>query len=399
MGVTKIQSKARSLFASLLLLPASACHVSDLDLEARACPCAPGWTCDVAINVCVSPERIRADAAPQQDGEPSAERGVDSGAPSTGGEADPDADASVADVDADTGCVVDCTLPAGDLNLSSTTFVESRPVEVDYSGVMGVVAAFVAVYPESGGAPIERHMIDVPRDGAAAGQHSFGPLVPATYRIRLMAEVGILDEIVVQVLADTDGDGVADGVDGCPQDPAKTAEGGCGCGRADADTDDDGTPDCSDDCPLDPEKRAEGICGCGTPEDSCAGSVRYEAEDASAMVDASVSSANEGHTGTGYVDYGGAGSFAEWDAIDGGSGGTFRVDLRYALLQSSRSCELLVDGVPVATAAFRATGSWTTWTIESHEILLTPGMHTLRIVANGGGGPNLDHVVLTLVKN
>lgn len=48
---------------------------------------------------------------------------------------------------------------------------------------------------------------------------------------------------------DSDGDGVPDSEDPCPNDPGKVAPGTCGCGVADTDTDGDGIPDCIDNCP------------------------------------------------------------------------------------------------------------------------------------------------------
>jgi hypothetical protein len=57
---------------------------------------------------------------------------------------------------------------------------------------------------------------------------------------------------------------VIDGADGCPDDPAKTDPGVCGCGVPDTDGDGDGTPDCNDACPADPGKTDPGMCGCGT---------------------------------------------------------------------------------------------------------------------------------------
>ena len=50
---------------------------------------------------------------------------------------------------------------------------------------------------------------------------------------------------------DSDGDGLADGCDGCPQDPAKIAPGACGCGEVDVDADGNGTADCLEQCPAD----------------------------------------------------------------------------------------------------------------------------------------------------
>ena len=51
------------------------------------------------------------------------------------------------------------------------------------------------------------------------------------------------------VCPDSDGDGVDDCTDGCPQDPLKTAPGVCGCGVTEIDSDGDGDLDCVDNCP------------------------------------------------------------------------------------------------------------------------------------------------------
>ena len=67
----------------------------------------------------------------------------------------------------------------------------------------------------------------------------------------------------VQDNNDSDGDGVPELSDLCPNDPYKNSEGICGCGQADIDSDDDGAYDCNDDCPFDPDNDvdADGICG------------------------------------------------------------------------------------------------------------------------------------------
>jgi hypothetical protein len=67
-------------------------------------------------------------------------------------------------------------------------------------------------------------------------------------------------------MLDTDGDTVADCIDGCPTDPFKIAAGICGCGVSDVDTDGDTVADCLDGCPLDSAKIAPGICGCGVSD-------------------------------------------------------------------------------------------------------------------------------------
>jgi|GEM_PF-2472871 len=65
---------------------------------------------------------------------------------------------------------------------------------------------------------------------------------------------------------DSDGDGIPDSSDGCPNDPEKTDPGQCGCGVLDTDSDSDGVADCNDGCPDDLEKTDPGICGCGVSE-------------------------------------------------------------------------------------------------------------------------------------
>ena len=50
---------------------------------------------------------------------------------------------------------------------------------------------------------------------------------------------------------DSDGDGVPDCFDACPNDPNKLEPGLCGCGTPDVDSDGDGWLDCFDNCPND----------------------------------------------------------------------------------------------------------------------------------------------------
>lgn len=66
----------------------------------------------------------------------------------------------------------------------------------------------------------------------------------------------------------TDGDALADCLDGCDADPNKVDPGQCGCGNVDSDADFDGVADCIDVCPTDNTKTVSpGQCGCGV-EDS-----------------------------------------------------------------------------------------------------------------------------------
>jgi hypothetical protein len=66
--------------------------------------------------------------------------------------------------------------------------------------------------------------------------------------------------------ADSDHDGVGDACDICSTDPMKVYPGQCGCGVVDTDSDNDGIADCHDQCPNDPSKTAPGACGCGVAD-------------------------------------------------------------------------------------------------------------------------------------
>jgi hypothetical protein len=82
-----------------------------------------------------------------------------------------------------------------------------------------------------------------------------GPVVEMDRAGRIVeTKLGFLSNpgLIKYAVQDTDGDGVADGLDGCPNDPTKTAPGACGCGVAETDTDGDGVADCVDNCPTQP---------------------------------------------------------------------------------------------------------------------------------------------------
>ena len=69
------------------------------------------------------------------------------------------------------------------------------------------------------------------------------------------------------VATDSDGDGTADCLDNCPNDPLKTSPGACGCGIADVDSDHDGIMDCQDSC------IAEKTETCDGKDNNCDGTV------------------------------------------------------------------------------------------------------------------------------
>lgn len=122
--------------------------------------------------------------------------------------------------------------------------------------------------------------------------------------------------------------------------------------------------------------------------------VLYQAENYSAISGSTRASTNTGFTGTGYVDFGGNGTWMEWNNINAPTAGRYVLTLRYANGGSgARQAAAIVNGVNRGNVSFNATGSWTNWTTDSINVDLRQGNNTLRILANtSAGGPNVDSV-------
>ncbi len=88
-----------------------------------------------------------------------------------------------------------------------------------------------------------------------AARRDFGDKAPALVALSVAArKITPLGPPLARGKALCEGDADADGLDGacgdgCPNDPAKTSDGLCGCGVPDVDTDADTVPDCHDQCP------------------------------------------------------------------------------------------------------------------------------------------------------
>ncbi|MBK1878491.1 Ig-like domain-containing protein [Pelagicoccus mobilis] len=107
------------------------------------------------------------------------------------------------------------------------------------------------------------------------------------------------------------------------------------------------------------------------------------------------STLNGGYNGSGYLDFGGNGTWAEWGMIDGGSnGGAATLTFRYANGSGgNRQCSLSVNGATIQNVAFAPSGSWTTWVTVQAVVSLDPGLNAVRLTVNtGSGGPNLDEI-------
>ncbi|MEJ7680680.1 MAG: carbohydrate-binding protein [Segetibacter sp.] len=88
---------------------------------------------------------------------------------------------------------------------------------------------------------------------------------------------------------------------------------------------------------------------------------RYQAENYTAESGTTVSSLHKGYTGTGYADYGGNGTWIEWNNILKSSG-TVTLIFYYANGSAGNGpCSIIVNGASVGNISFVKTGSWTTW--------------------------------------
>jgi hypothetical protein len=123
-------------------------------------------------------------------------------------------------------------------------------------------------------------------------------------------------------------------------------------------------------------------------------STSYQAEMYTSESGTAISAANSGFTGTGYVDYGGNGSWIEWNNITRSSSGSVKIYFRYANGSTgNRQCEVLINGAVIGNIAMKPSGGWTVWGLDSITATIPAGTNTIRVMANtSSGGPNLDRI-------
>ena len=108
-----------------------------------------------------------------------------------------------------------------------------------------------------------------------------------------------------------------------------------------------------------------------------------------------IDSNNAGFNGTGFANFPTSGGFAQFNNINGGTGGARTLVIRYALgVSSSRTGQLLINGVS-QPITFAPTGSWTTWATLSVNITLNSGTsNTVRFQSNGADLGNIDQITV-----
>ena len=122
------------------------------------------------------------------------------------------------------------------------------------------------------------------------------------------------------------------------------------------------------------------------------GDNQYEAEEHTALSGVTIRADNPGYTGTGYGDFGGSGTWLEWDNVKVTLGGTRTLHFRYASGSTPRPSALYINGAEVARLEFAPTGGWSQWETESVDVRLKAGANSVRVLALNNGGTNLDHM-------
>lgn len=124
-------------------------------------------------------------------------------------------------------------------------------------------------------------------------------------------------------------------------------------------------------------------------------SVVYQAESYTAQSGCSTSTQFAGYSGTGYVDYGGNGTYIEWNNVNS-LNAISSATLSFVYANGGtvdRQCAVIVNGTNRGNVSFSPTGAWTTWQPVTINVPLNAGNNTIRVTANTtNGGPNLDKV-------
>lgn len=118
----------------------------------------------------------------------------------------------------------------------------------------------------------------------------------------------------------------------------------------------------------------------------------YQAETGYTGSSVVVATNNAGYTGSGFLDYGGQNSYAEW-TVSVATAGSYTFKFRHGNGSTgNRQCEFKANGSAKGNVAFAPTGGWSTWGIVEFTVALNAGNNTIRLTANtSAGGPNLDN--------
>ncbi len=121
----------------------------------------------------------------------------------------------------------------------------------------------------------------------------------------------------------------------------------------------------------------------------------YQAEDQPWTKTSTLGTSPTGFYGTGFMDFGGAGSIVELGKIDAPRYGSYTLTFRYANGTTvARTSNISVNDQVVGTVPFSGTGGWAIWGTNAINVTLKKGLNKIRVTSIGDG-PNLDQIVVT----
>jgi hypothetical protein len=131
-----------------------------------------------------------------------------------------------------------------------------------------------------------------------------------------------------------------------------------------------------------------GLCG-------AVAAVTYQAEDLTFQKFCTKTTNVPGYNGSGFMDFGGAGSIVELGNVNVPRYGSYSLTFRYANGSAApRTSQILVNDQVVGTVPFSSTGAWTSWGTNAITVTLKKGINKIRVTSIDAG-PNLDQFVLT----
>ena len=127
----------------------------------------------------------------------------------------------------------------------------------------------------------------------------------------------------------------------------------------------------------------------------------YQGEANTAMSGVIITTNQTGYTGTGFADYGGNGTWIEWNNVWAQVTGAGTMVITYANgAAANRQCDVTINGTSVGNVAFTSSTGWNRWATATITGNFKAGYNTVRITANTtNGGPNIDKMDVTTVKS